>query len=107
LPLLPAIDPHTRKLHSLNFTPIYGGESVETIESLWEKGETFPWEKLVASEYHHDLQTDAIRSDVKNLEVVQRDGPGFKVDGYHVEWQKWDFRVGFNVRTILQSADRD
>jgi primary-amine oxidase len=94
---LPVIDPHTKKLHSLNFTPIYGGESVETIESLWERGENFPWEKMMPGEYHHDLQTDSIRSDVKELEVLQRNGPSFKIDGYHVEWQKWDFRVGFNV----------
>ena len=51
----------------------------------------------MANEYHHDLQTDPIRSDVKELEVLQRSGPSFKIDGYHVEWQKWDFRVGFNV----------
>jgi primary-amine oxidase len=41
------------------------------------------------------------RQDLKPLEIVQRDGPSFAVDGYEVAWQKWKFRVGFTPREGL------
>ncbi|CAF0742030.1 unnamed protein product [Didymodactylos carnosus] len=44
---------------------------------------------------------NGIRKDLKPLLVIQPDGPSFRVDGYQVMWQKWRFRVGFNVREGL------
>ncbi|KAL6177512.1 hypothetical protein ACLB2K_049038 [Fragaria x ananassa] len=41
------------------------------------------------------------RSDVKPLKIVQAEGPSFRVDGYFVEWQKWNFRIGFTPREGL------
>ncbi|PRQ17229.1 putative primary-amine oxidase [Rosa chinensis] len=41
------------------------------------------------------------RSDVKPLQIVQAEGPSFRVDGYFVEWQKWNFRIGFTPREGL------
>lgn len=41
------------------------------------------------------------RSDVKPLDIVQRDGPSFKVEGWKVTWQNWTFRVGFTAREGL------
>lgn len=41
------------------------------------------------------------RSDVKPLQIIQPEGPSFRVNGYHVEWQKWNFRVGFTPREGL------
>ncbi len=38
------------------------------------------------------------RTDVKALDIHQSDGPSFTVDGHHVEWQKWDLRIGFTPR---------
>uniref|UniRef100_A0A0D9YUD9 Amine oxidase n=1 Tax=Oryza glumipatula TaxID=40148 RepID=A0A0D9YUD9_9ORYZ len=35
------------------------------------------------------------RSDLKTLIINQPDGPSFRVNGYFVEWQKWNFRIGF------------
>jgi primary-amine oxidase len=35
------------------------------------------------------------------LDVVQPDGPGFRVEGNKVSWENWDFRVGFNGREGL------
>jgi primary-amine oxidase len=35
------------------------------------------------------------------LDVVQPAGPGYRVDGNHVAWENWDFRVGFNGREGL------
>lgn len=41
------------------------------------------------------------RSDVKPLHIVQPEGPSFRVNGYAVEWQKWNFRIGFTPREGL------
>lgn len=44
---------------------------------------------------------DQMRTDLKALEITQPDGPSFQVGGYHVRWQKWDFRLGFTHREGL------
>jgi primary-amine oxidase len=36
------------------------------------------------------------RRDLKPLEITQPEGPSFRVDGHHVEWQKWSFRVSMH-----------
>lgn len=41
------------------------------------------------------------RSDVKPLQIIQPEGPSFRVNGYHIEWQKWNFRIGFTPREGL------
>ncbi len=41
------------------------------------------------------------RDGLKPLEVTQKDGASFAVDGHEVRWQKWAFRVGFNPREGL------
>jgi primary-amine oxidase len=60
--------------------------------------------------YHRDLLKtntylqNSWRSDVlKTLNVLQPDGPSFRVDPATngVEWQKWTFQVGFNYREGL------
>ena len=43
----------------------------------------------------------APRTTVKPLDIVQKDGPSFKVDGWKVDWQNWSFRVGFSAREGL------
>ncbi len=42
-----------------------------------------------------------LRQDVKSLDIVQKDGPSFSVEGMLVRWQKWRIRVGFNLREGL------
>ncbi|CAF1264288.1 unnamed protein product [Didymodactylos carnosus] len=44
---------------------------------------------------------DGLRKDLKPLVITQPEGPSFQIDGYQVTWQKWRFRVGFNVREGL------
>lgn len=39
---------------------------------------------------------DSVRQDLKALDINQPDGPSFEVDGYHVKWQGWDFRVSMD-----------
>ena len=41
------------------------------------------------------------RKDIKPLDIVQREGPSFEVNGWHVAWQNWSFRVGFSAREGL------
>jgi len=41
---------------------------------------------------------DGVRKDLKPFVITQPEGPSFQIDGYQVSWQKWRFRVGFNVR---------
>jgi len=42
-----------------------------------------------------------LRTDVKPLEIAQREGPSFEVNGYEVSWQKWNLIIGFNSREGL------
>lgn len=35
------------------------------------------------------------------MNIVQPEGPSFQVDGWNVEWQNWNFRVGFTPREGL------
>ena len=39
---------------------------------------------------------DQIRNDLKDLEITQKDGPSFKVEGYRVKWQGWSFGVSMH-----------
>lgn len=41
----------------------------------------------------------------KPLEIVQPEGPSFKVEGHLVKWDKWKLRVGFNHREGLVLHD--
>jgi primary-amine oxidase len=39
---------------------------------------------------------DQTRDDLKDLEITQKDGPSFDVDGYQVKWQGWSFNVSMH-----------
>ena len=41
------------------------------------------------------------RRDIKPLDIVQKDGPSFSVEGWKVTWQNWSFRVGWTAREGL------
>ncbi|HZL87480.1 MAG TPA: primary-amine oxidase [Pirellulaceae bacterium] len=41
------------------------------------------------------------RTDIKQLEITQPDGPSFEVSGHEVCWQNWKFVIGFNAREGL------
>ena len=36
------------------------------------------------------------RSDVKPLQIIQAEGPSFRVNGYYVEWQKVDVELEYS-----------
>jgi primary-amine oxidase len=51
---------------------------------------------------NYDLASQGpLRTDVKPLDIVQPQGPSFTVDGWKVNWQNWQFRVGFTPREGL------
>lgn len=53
-------------------------------------------------EFGHDPN---IRTDLKPLEIIQREGPSFTIDGNVVEWQRWRVHVGFTPREGLVLHD--
>jgi primary-amine oxidase len=64
----------------------------------------------------HDGNYDAppggapFRADLKPLSITQPDGPSFQVDGHHVRWQNWDFRLSLHPvegLTLHQVGYRD
>lgn len=100
VPLTPTLRTDDWSLYALDYTPIYGGDDVRTIKDLIAEGQSYPWDQYRPSEYDAGLRADIQeRDDFKPLEVVQREGPSFTVKGQQVNWQKWTFRVGFNVRS--------
>ncbi|XWS63714.1 hypothetical protein CRYUN_Cryun06bG0125400 [Craigia yunnanensis] len=48
-----------------------------------------------------ETQGGVDRSDVKPLQIIQPKGPSFRVNGNFIEWQKWNFRIGFTPREGL------
>lgn len=42
-----------------------------------------------------------VRPTLKPVEITQPEGPSFSVDGSHVQWENWKFRVGFNQQEGL------
>lgn len=44
---------------------------------------------------------DAIRDDVRPLEIIQSEGPSFTIEGHAITWQKWRLRVGYSPREGL------
>jgi primary-amine oxidase len=41
------------------------------------------------------------RTDISPLAIAQPEGPGFKLDGNAISWQKWSLVIGFNAREGL------
>ncbi|EXJ78706.1 hypothetical protein A1O1_09108 [Capronia coronata CBS 617.96] len=89
LPFSPIVDYITKELVDIVRLPVGSDHSIDP---------DFKYIPHTPKEWHHDLQTEAKRTDLKPLTVHQPLGASFKVDGYLVTWQKWRFRVGFNWR---------
>lgn len=95
LPLIPIMDAHKQEIIRIDRLATGGkGDSLT--------GKTHAKKILdhcTTAEYVPELLPNGTRKDLKTLNVVQPDGPSFKVtDDSLVEWQKWRFRVSFNPR---------
>lgn len=95
LPVIPVMDVHTEKIIRVD-RPATGGKGDGLLEQTFKRdiiGHCKP------SEYIPELLPESTRKDLKPLNVVQPEGPSFKVTNESlVEWQKWRFRVAFNPR---------
>jgi primary-amine oxidase len=95
LPVIPVMDAHTQEIIRVD-RPATGGNGDGLTEQTFKTdiiGHCKP------SEYIPELLPEGTRKDLKPLNVVQPEGPSFRVtDDSLVEWQKWRFRVAFNPR---------
>lgn len=91
---------------NLEVTKIYYLPSAEN-ETISEEGKPYDHQKVHAtelSEYHPRLRPPP-RTTTKPYQVVQPEGPSFKIDGNLISWEKWTMRVGFNYREGLTIHD--
>ena len=57
---------------------------------------------IPAEDGNFDAETAApLRDDIAPLEITQPDGPGFRLDGRVLTWQRWQVHVGFTPREGL------
>lgn len=95
LPLIPVMDAATQEIIRVD-RPATGGKGDGLHDQTFGRdiiGHCKP------SDYVPELLPGGTRADLKPLNVVQPDGPSFRVMNESlVEWQKWQFRVGFNPR---------
>jgi primary-amine oxidase len=70
-----------------------------TIHSFKEKRDI---EKLDTSKYYEKVEA---QHDLKPLNIAQREGPSFVVNGHKLNWQKWNIRFGINPRRGLEVYD--
>jgi primary-amine oxidase len=64
-----------------------------------EQGDYIPLPRTPLN-FDADVLTE-FRPPSARLDIVQPEGPGYRVAGNHVSWENWDFRVGFNGREGL------
>lgn len=74
-------------------------EIIQVIDHFAETGDYVPVPRAPRN-YDAELLTE-FRPPSAPLDVVQPEGPGFRVAGNKVTWENWDFRVGFNGREGL------
>ncbi|KAK2850724.1 hypothetical protein FQN49_005379 [Arthroderma sp. PD_2] len=95
LPIIPVMDVHKKEVIRIDKLATGGTEDGIT----YDTHSSSPADHCHSSEYIPELMDVKLRTDLKPLNVMQPDGPSFKVtNGNLVEWQKWQFRVGFNPR---------
>jgi primary-amine oxidase len=91
LSVSPVISAETKELLRIDYLPT-GKDNTIT--------DPKPWQQRPANEYVSEYQE--LRTDLKPLNVVQPQGASFAVTEQGtsniIEWQKWQFRVGFNQR---------
>ena len=91
LPISPVVATDAMKVIRIDHLPTGADATIK---------ETQPYTVKPGNEYIPEQQE--LRTDLKPLNLVQPQGAGFKVTPQGtsnvVEWQKWQFRVGFNQR---------
>jgi primary-amine oxidase len=86
LPFSPVLDMITKDVVEIIQLPTGSGAELNR-DAVFQPHE--------AKEYHHELQKQPERTDLKPLIVHQPEGVSFTIDGNLIKWQKWRFRLGF------------
>lgn len=99
LSISPVVDTVSLKVIRIDFLPTGTDHSTRGAQ---------PAEIPPANEYTPEHQS--LRADLKPLHVIQPEGASFKVTkagetGEVVQWQKWQFRIGYNQREGLVLYD--
>jgi len=89
LPLVfsPVVDTVTMKVTKIYMLPTGVDASTKSTEKWVPKG---PNEYIPSA--------NKLREDLNELQVVQPNGASFTAEGDVIKWQKWEFRLGFNIR---------
>ena len=91
--ILPIVDLNTKKLVRID------GLDRQPPPKIPQRSVNYHRDLLHTNSY---LQTTWREDALKALDIVQPEGPSFRVtDTNHVQWQNWDFDVGFNYREGL------
>jgi primary-amine oxidase len=93
LPVSPVVDVQTMTVTRIESLPTGSGNAVSAPK---------PYKVPPPAEYVPECQP-SLRTDLKPLQVVQPEGVSFQVSeevpgGAVLDWQKWNFRIGFNHR---------
>ena len=87
--------------------PIEGLRTIVDLDSFEvvrvEEDEGSPPIPLTPGPYRADQTRADMR--LRDLAIVQKDGPSFEVDGWGVHWERWRLRVGFDQREGLVLHD--
>jgi len=95
LPLIPIMDAHKREI--IRVERLATGGRGDALDGKTHEKKIL--DHCMNAEYVPELLPNGTRKDLKRLDVIQPDGPSFKVtDNSLVEWQNWRFRVSFNPR---------
>lgn len=91
LDVVPVVDLNARKIVCID--GVHNPPS-----AILTDGVNYHRDKLSCNSY---LQTGFRKDALKPLQILQPQGPSFRVDGNVVSWQKWKLHVGFNYREGL------
>ena len=95
LPIIPVMDTYKKQIIRIDRLATGGKED----GLAYGTGVKKILDHCKPAEYVPELLDIPMRKDIKQLDVLQPDGPSFTVsDDSLIEWQKWRFRVGFNPR---------
>jgi primary-amine oxidase len=95
IPIIPIVDYHKREV--VRIQELATGGVGDAFDGKTHSNK--PLKHCTPAEYVPELLPGGVRQDLKELNVIQPDGPSFKVsDESLVEWQKWRFRVTFTPR---------
>ncbi|KAF3931823.1 hypothetical protein ABW19_dt0201389 [Dactylella cylindrospora] len=88
LPISPVVDVATMKVVRIDRLPMGIDDKIEDPKPIVP----------VLNEYLPECQE--LRKDLKPINIVQPEGVSFRFSksGEELEWQKWNFRIGFNYR---------